>query len=305
MNTLQQFLDECHVSTMTGGNHKHVRHGWLGLQCPWCHTTSWHLGIRLADGHTTCWRCGGHRLADVLITVSGQPWSAVLPVVKEVQKRTGIAGTRVKSSGRLKLPKGITPLGRAHKLYLKDRGFNPDDIQDKWDVQGLGLESPLSWRLFIPVKINGQTVSWTTRSIGSADPKYISASPDAESVPIKSTLYGADLVPGHVIVVVEGPADAWAIGPGAVAVFGLNVSLTQLAEIQSYPVRVVCFDSDDDAQRRADQLCRRLDQSYETSGETHQVQLETGSDPGDADHDEILELRKRFGLPAELGVCQK
>jgi hypothetical protein len=59
-----------------------------------------------------------------------------------------------------------------------------------------------------------------------------------------------------------------------------------------YPVRVVCFDKEEEAQQKAKKLCSLL-QVY--SGETYRVVL-SGDDPDSSDLDEITELRKRFGL---------
>lgn len=288
------FLDEHQVPYMQGGNHRHVRHGWIGYQCPWCGTSSWHLGTRLTDGYTTCWRCGPHRVGDVLIELTKQPWAVVKPIVEQFGGR--FQAKQAPLGAKLKLPMGIGGLLPCHKEYLRNRGFNPDYLRDTWGVGGIGGVSTLPWRLFIPIYIRKDMVSWTTRAIGGDGLRYVSAKPVEESVPIKNTLYGQHLVPGHTVVVVEGPADAWAIGPGAVAVYGLNVSERQIAEIQSYSTRIVCFDNTTDAQKRAKKLCDKLKAVTSHGSVTYQVLLESGSDPGSASTDEITELRERFVL---------
>jgi DNA primase len=118
----------------------------------------------------------------------------------------------------------------------------------------------------------------------------LSASPNEESFPHKKVLYGADKAK-NTIVVVEGPADAWAIGPGAVAVFGLEVSTVQYREISSYPTRVICFDNQPVAARRADKLASRL---CKEPGDTYIVRLESGKDPADSDPQELLQIRKTY-----------
>ena len=89
-------------------------------------------------------------------------------------------------------------------------------------LQGIGLHPRLPWRLFIPIHSHGRPISWTTRSIGTKDKKkYITASPAEEAAPHKQTLYGLDYC-RHTVIVVEGPLDAWNIGPGAAATYGLQ-----------------------------------------------------------------------------------
>jgi hypothetical protein len=292
MTPLLEFLDENHISWREGGTHSHVRHGWIGLQCPWCKSSSWHLGIRLTDGYTSCWKCGAHRLGDVLKELSDEPWSAIKPVVSALHRHSG--KHQKPRAEQVEIPKGVGPLLPAHRQYLKSRGFNPSELSRIWGVQGIGLAGHLSWRIFIPIKVQGQTVSWTTRAIGNQGQRYVSASPNQETISHKKILYGADLVPGHTVIICEGPADVWAIGPGAVATFGIVPSNEQIEELYSYPVRVVCYDSEPDAQRRANKLCERL--GSEVGGQTFKIIMETGKDPGEASHDEITSLRTRFGL---------
>ena len=102
--------------------------------------------------------------------------------------------------------------------------------------------------MFIPFHYQGEVVSWLTRSIGDKGQRYISASEGEESMDHKGLLYGANHC-GHACVVVEGPLDAWAIGPGAVALCGTGYSRAQLLRISKFPVRVICLDRGIEAQR--------------------------------------------------------
>jgi DNA primase len=82
-----------------------------------------------------------------------------------------------------------------------------------------------------------------------------------------------------------------AIGPGAVATFGVNYTQEQAAKIARYPVRVICFDSESQAQKQAKKL---LDTLTPLPGETHNIVLESGKDPAECDPSEIAELRAKF-----------
>src|SRR3972149_755113 len=56
----RSLFTEYHVDYKLGGTHKHVRQGFIGLDCPWCGPGShrYHLGINLAHRYAVCWRGG-------------------------------------------------------------------------------------------------------------------------------------------------------------------------------------------------------------------------------------------------------
>jgi hypothetical protein len=173
---------------------------------------------------------------------------------------------------------------------LEERGFDPDHLQETWHLQGIGISDQLSWRIFIPIRFRGKTVSWTTRSIDPhASLRYIAAGEGEERIPRGSLLYGEDYCTSSVIVH-EGPSDVWATGPGAVATLGLSYTQEQVIRISRFPRRIVCFDNEPDAQERADKLCRNL-RFY--SGTTINFRFdEEGTDAGSAGDREINQLRK-------------
>lgn len=131
-------------------------------------------------------------------------------------------------------------------------------------------------------------VSWTTRTIGNGV-RYLSARPEEEKLNHRHLLYGEDLVPGHAIIVHEGPADVWRTGPGAVATFGTGFQRSQILKLSRYPTRVVCFDNEPAAQEMADKLCDLL---VPFPGRTINVRLESGKDAADCDEEEIEQLRE-------------
>jgi hypothetical protein len=195
------------------------------------------------------------------------------------------------SRGIFTPPAGLGPLLPAHLRYLEGRGYEPAALVRLWGLGGLGLCPRYAWRLFVPVTFRGRDVSWTTRAIvdGPGVVRYLSAPADCESVPAKHLVYGFDYV-RHAAVIVEGPADVWRVGPGAVATLGLAYTPHQLKQLATVPVRVVAFDKGTDAQMKARQLCRQL---AAFPGKTLRVEL-SGKDPGESPESEIAELRAAF-----------
>lgn len=285
----EEILQELNIPFRRVGEHHHCRVGWLNIDCPFCGRDShkWHMGYCIDRNYFTCWRCGGHPIIKALMEASGRPYHEIKNLLQGfVFERFD---EKPKVQGVLKLPIGIKPLHSAHKKYLKERGFNWRKIERLWQVKGIGIASRLAWRIFIPVHYQGEVVSWATRAISDLTLRYISASEEEESIPHKELLYGEDFA--HLtIIVVEGFFDVWRIGPGAVCTFGSGYSSEQMKKIAKYPTRVICFDNEPEAQKRAKRLANELSV---LPGETYNVTLDS-KDPAVEPYENILRLRKEF-----------
>jgi hypothetical protein len=283
--TIQEILTEHRIEFLESGHH-HCRVGWLQLKvCPFCESDSYHLGWNLASNYASCWRCGHHPSYKLLEALGVSKGARALldgaepgPVQREVP-------------GKLQLPAGLGPLQAPHRRYLRERGFAPCEIVRRWGVRGLAIAGRLSWRLFIPIYQRTVQVSWTTRAIGDVQPRYVSAGADQESFPHKRLVYGLDFCATSVVAV-EGPLDAWAIGPGAGALFGTTFLAAQVLLLAKYPRRFVCLDSSPEAQVRARAL---VDQLAVFPGTTQNIVLDS-KDPADASPRELKLLRKATGL---------
>lgn len=288
---VRELLDDLRVPYREHGESSYVSEGWVGLICPWCGTgTSKHgLGINLRYGSTNCWKCGRHSLVQVLAAVTQRTERDIRSLT------TGLDRVRApdRPAGKLVLPDGVGPLDRPHRRYLAKRGFDPDELVKLWGIGGIGIEGRLKWRVFIPIHLDGELVSWTTRVIvddGPHESRYHGAGRNEEKVSRKSFLYGEDYC-RHAVIVVEGHTDVWAGGPGFAATGGLGWSEAQVARIARFPVRVICFDAEETAQRRASALARELGG---LPGETHVARLSLKDPATDPHHPDLRELRRRF-----------
>lgn len=292
MSDLKQILNQFNVPYKTFGDHHHTTRGWISMDCVYCSPNShkYRLGIEITTGRTNCWSCGIKNGAETLSILCNISKSEAI----DIWKRTLRLQTKdIPYRGRLKMLAGIEDLMPQHRAYLKNRrGLDPDEISKLWGVKCTGITVRLPWSLFIPIHDEkGQIVSWTTRSIGLTNTRrYITARKEEEAISLKSVLYGSHLA-RSTIVIVEGPIDAWTIGPGAVATCGVGFNQVQRSLMSQYSYRAVCFDSDYDAQKRAERLCKQLSASV---GVTENIVLESGSDPSDADSNEILEIREKY-----------
>jgi DNA primase len=185
----------------------------------------------------------------------------------------------------------VSDLTRPHRRYLRERGFDPNEVVRLWGVRGICMAARCGWSLWIPVHLRGEVVSWTTRSVShQVVTRYVSAREDEEAVALKHCLYGLDYV-RHSTVVVEGPTDAWRVGPGATATMGTAFTREQVALLAEIPRRAICFDRGRAAQGRAARLYEVLEGC---PGETRMAELETGDDAASADAGEVAELRERY-----------
>jgi hypothetical protein len=303
MATFIDLLRKLGIPYKRHGESGKVTTGWAGLPCPFCRHVARDgdpnlLGIS-PTGAVTCWLCGPHSQVDTLAALTGRTPGQCARQLKEFYAAGGLPpppATTHAPAGRLALPRGIGGLLAPHRKYLKSRGFDPDELVQVWKLRGLGIAGDLSWRLFIPIEQAGEVVSWTTRSIDpNARRRYVSAPQEAEKVPAKHCLYGGDLC-GHGVVICEGPADAWAVGPGGISLLGTGYSNVQVSRLAAHAVRAVVFDREPAARGRACRLATRL---TSLPGVTEVVTLEHGADPADclltaAGRRELRAIRKRY-----------
>lgn len=285
--TAEELFGDLGVDFLSSGHH-HCREGWVQLRaCPFCHSENYHFGFNRHQQYFACWRCGGHGPGKTLKALGAS--HELIKRFFQYRKYQPLAAER--PAGKLVEPKGRGPLKRVHREYLRGRRYDPESLANLWELEGIGLSSRLSWRIYIPVHQQGARVSWTTRAIGNVPQRYISASPEEESFPHKHCLYGADLC-GHCVVIVEGPADAWRIGPGAVALFGTAYTTAQVRKLSRYPFRYILFDNEAEAQRQARKLAADLSCF---PGKTTILECDA-EDPGQMKPRELVQLKKLVGL---------
>lgn len=289
----EELFSGLRLDSLSSGHH-HCRSGWIQLRnCPFCHSQNYHLGYNKAKQFFSCWKCGFHPAGKVLYAL-GASRELVQEYFKNRSREFHLEPQRPR--GKLVEPKGRGPLEPCHEEYLQERGFNPKTLVSLWELEGIGLSTYLSWRIYIPVIVNGERVSWTTRTVGRKNPRrYISAKESEESIPHKHCLYGIDWA-CHSIVIVEGPADVWRIGPGAVGLFGTAYTIQQVKTLSRFPYRYILFDNEPRAQEQAQRLANDLSCF---PGKTTILQCEA-KDPGSMDTGELSQLRRLTGITCSV-----
>ena len=221
------------------------------------------------------------------------------------------------------LPEGLTPIASlpaSHPaaIYLSARGFDLQYLQDTWDVSFcdwcLECRPTATRRIVIPAYSPAKLFSptydpsqplvlrgWQARIVpgfevlGGSDAKYLSAAGMQKS----ELLYGlpSALAATGPVFLVEGPADAWRLGPGALALFGKDLSQTQkLLLVHHFPGRPIHIMLDQDAQDAAQKIQHDLSLARSGSPGDNRVNILTlppgRKDPGECTQEEIATYAK-------------
>lgn len=286
----EQFLLDYGLPVIRSG-HKRARYGWIQTSCPFCGRADAHLGVHLESGVWHCWSCGGHTRQEVIKRFTKCENRDVKTILEKYSSLSVVDSWKRRKDGafEVELPECRKWLPNPHWDYLFDRGFDPDYIVDTWRIEGTGFAGEYADRIIIPIYWKGQLVSFTSRDITGEHPaKYKSCPAELEVINHKHILYGADLVFNDTVVVVEGPLDAWKLGPGAVALFGTAFTQPQVLELSMYNKAIILFDTEDEAQAQADKLAYNLSA---LGLETEIATLPSG-DPGSLTLEEAAEVMR-------------
>ena len=257
MFDIRSFCQDHSIPIIDGGHH-HSHQGWLQIHCPFCTngTYGWHLGFNTDKGNFNCWRCGSHKVWDVLIQLLGSKEEAY----KTLQKYQTESIRQIKApSPRKKTlwkPPGLCPMSSQHKKYLSNRGFDPERLEEEWDLRGTQhLSGEWNWRIVFPIcDKDGSPEAYCGRSIGKdVKPKYKMSDNEDILVNPKQLLYGIQHAQDFVMIV-EGPTDVWRLGYGAVATLGIDWKSEQANILKQFPRRFVMYDPEPEAQRQAHKL---------------------------------------------------
>lgn len=208
------------------------------------------------------------------------------------------------------------PMSERAWEYLANRGFDPQEISDRWGVTYCLIAPNVSprvhSRIIIPIhhyqvglgsSVAIRLAGWQAREIHSAGSscKYLSMAGMRKS----HLLYG---LPSAVtttgpIVVVEGPTDVWRLGTNAVALFGKSISPHQIALLNSHlGNRPLVIALDRDAQGEAGRMLSLIRESRSSWRDRQPVVL-CAPPAGAKDFGEIT--REAAWAAVHASICQQ
>jgi hypothetical protein len=273
-----------------------VNPGWLNINCPFCRDSGKHLGLNLSGEYSHCWKCGGHRLEKV--------FQAVLHLTPQAyQELIGIYNIEYAVRTRLnrKQPKAVTlelpgnDLNPTEKRYLQKRGFNPDFLAEKYGLRGGGIVGRWKFRIIIPVLVNKQPVSFTSRDItGKQQERYKNLPVEESVIDPKTIFYNVDNANGKRVCVVEGPTDTWRMGDGFICSLGTSVTPSQINFLSRYYEEIfLMFDPEPEAQKKAQKYAEGL---AVIGKSVWKIDIEHDCDPGDLTDEQAEQLRRELGF---------
>ena len=294
MDILRLYQDY-HIKHQTEG-HKHCHPGWVHTACPFCEgNPGLHLGYNFEGKNFVCWRCGGHRTVETLEALLNLPKKDVFPIMRKYSLQLSkVPEKKIKIQRPLILPSGVSALQQQHKQYLKKRGFDWQQLERDWKIQGTGPVSRMdnqnfAHRIFIPIFWDDKLVSFQGRDITDKSPyKYLACPDEMQIINLKTILYRQTETGRHGICV-EGVTDVWNLGFDAFGTFGIKWKMKQVKEIQRLYNRVtIIYDGEVQAQQKA----RELEAELKFRGiACSNIVLPNGKDPGSlsaAERDSLL-----------------
>lgn len=276
-------------------DHHHSTRGWIQIEhCPFCNSYKYHLGYNPKRDVFHCWKCGHHSLYDTLLAFGVKAPKKIIQEFHTDNIHIDWLAVKATPVTKVEYPKFTAPIIEPHRRYLWKRGFDPEEIEVLYKIQGTRHLGPDVWRsrIIIPVFYKNVLVTYQGRDItGKRKNKYKTLSKEFSKVNIKHTLYGMDNFYDDVVVVVEGVTDVWRLGPGAVAVYGTTYTSVQIKLLLAYKIIFVLFDKEEKAQQQASKLVATM-KAYGRESENigHLIDF----DPGDLEDKEAKKLMRNL-----------
>jgi hypothetical protein len=300
-----RYLKDYRIPHSTSG--KNISYGWVGITCPLsCNDISNHGGFHIEGGYYSCWLCGGHSLIKVIRALENISHAEAKKRIEEYQTHSPTKTKQYEDiplKSDIQYPIGTSTIKDNHKRYLLSRGFNPDELLEKYHILGTGpvafvnsgdRKINYSNRIIIPIIYQNKVVSYQGRDItGQAKIKYIPCLKTEEVMHMKSILYNLDNC-GDTAVIMEGVLDVWRWGDGGLCTFGIQYTNEQLLCLLESGIRrvVVMFDWEPQAQKQAKKLVSAL-KLFGVSAQNYNI---GGKDPAELTDEEVWQIKMELKI---------
>lgn len=235
-------LDERYRLNLTNAGEEY------GVNCFVCGDTRHRLsinhmwGVRDDEGNRNLWMAHCYN-EPCLSGLRGAENRATL--LEMVEQGRSLAGAQINPGVVVTIAKIVQPPGPVFNLadlppyhqaceYLASRGFDPVYLGKTYGV-GYCVEAtfwPARNRIFIPLYDGGDLRGYQMRYVGEPPDKRTPKYWSCPNMDRKLLLYNLDVAVNYeTVVLVEGPMDAWSVGPMAFASWGFPPTALQIREI--------------------------------------------------------------------------
>lgn len=287
------YLDSRGIEYRESG--KNISKNFVGICCPFCDDSSFHMGIHKQSKTISCWVCSTRgTILKLIQEIEKVPPSKAFHIANEFQDQNYSYldnNEQFQPKDSIELPKGCTKeFAGIFTNYLLKRNFNPEELIKTYDLYAGEKLSLFQFRVIVPVYFKRELVTYLGRDITNKSPlKYLNCPIEESKIPIKNCLYNLDSVKDSAIIV-EGVTDVWRIGQGCIATFGIQYTKKQISLLIGLKKAFVLFDND--AIARAEKLANDLS-CFVDSVEV--LELDKG-DPADMSPIDALKLRSYLGF---------
>ena len=280
---------------------------WVNVNCPFCkNPPDTHCNGGFSEGVPAfnCWRCGKHNWVEALSLIFHvSPMEAKRMASKYSAGSTAPLSRKFAAGKNLSMP-GFDSFTDAEAEYLESRGFDIPELKRKFGIRGGGIAGEWSYRILVPIFLEGRLVSWTGRSILPREwidrdkiPRYKNLSVEKSEVNPKEIFFNLDNSREDSVILVEGPFDVLKMGDNTICSLGTSVTSAQKALLlKKYKKVFIAFDNEPSAQEKAKKLGVDLN-SLGLEVEIVNICEDYGkNDPGELTKNEIAEIKKELGF---------
>jgi len=296
---VKSFLDERGIDFTEYG--KNVTRGWINIRCIFCSDHSNHLGINLKTKQIHCWKCGSHKLINLIQELDDCSYGAAKDtlskfggiLVSDVEDNSPRSETAPPLRRRILPPECSREFPRMHLKYLRSRGFNPRRIISRFNLRATHNIGKYKFRIIAPFYYRDKIVSFTGLDVTRKQEVPYKNSPIANSIiDPKKIIYNLQNIGyGGSLGVVEGITDAWRIEENVTATMGIKWTKEQfylLTRLNKKRLFII-FDGEPQALTEAKKLAR------DASGfisKVEVIELPYGKDPCDLPEKDISKIRR-------------
>ena len=289
---IRSLLEDLNIDYDERGNN--VSGGWVGVQCPFCDDQSNHLGINIQAKTISCWKCPvSGNVIKYLAEVLGS-FNKALDLLSEYIPRELLRFDETEQRSlvsKVHLPRNaVQGLLPHHRAYLKSRGFEPDTLEELYNLHSVGPVGEFKNRIIVPIMHKMRLVTYTSVDISDdSELRYLHCPDEKAIIPIKEYLCGLEQTNGHEVIVVEGLFDWWRFGPGAVPSWGVKLTKEQIYLLSKFSYIKAVGDGDNPGWEFNQHIANELS----PFAKVKIFDLPEGIDPDDLTKKEIKYIRNR------------
>jgi DNA primase len=271
-------LEKRNIAFKTSG--RNIGQNYIGMNCPFCGDERNHLGVNKHNGSYSCFVCGAKGSFKYLVYKLTGEWinSSRFEIVPQEP-----------SSRATNLDFDFDSLSSRAKDYLFNRGYDPEELIDKYKIKDGGLIGKFKYRIMIPYFMNNKLVTYSGRDYsGVQEPKYLHLDQESSIMSCKEVLYNLDNCKDQSIILTEGIFDSWRLGTGSTALSGKSLSTNQFAYLKKFQRIFIALDQDAviEANNIADQIESEFNDVFIISIPT--------KDPDSLSKDQVIELKQQI-----------